>query len=74
MLQSHEMFIRDQAKDKPGLKSIDYNHKPTTWGDLGIDPNDPFAARKWNQTVVKEMQGFDSDKALKAEARRQGIT
>lgn len=83
MGQDHEYFIRDQKRkeekgDDPlpgrsglGVRPVD---KPTTWGDLGIDPaNDPYWVRKYQEEVTCKIQGMDVDGALVKEAERKGI-
>lgn len=75
-MQEHEWFIRDQKRKDGGdaaLKDVDGDHKPTTWTDLGIDPNDPHWPEHYSQKVVKEMQGMDVDASLAKAAQRKGI-
>ena len=80
LLQDHEWYIRDLRKDKTGntagrvSMAINTEHPPTTWEDLGIDPADPLAARKWTQVVSKDLMGLNLDKIMAEEAQKQRIS
>lgn len=79
LLQDHEWWVRDQNRDKSGNTAgrvplaINTDHPPTTWEDLGIDPSDPLAARKWTKVVSKDLMGLDLDRIMAEEAQRQRI-
>lgn len=49
------------------------NSAPTTWEDIGLDPNDPELPEKWTKAVIYGIQGYNPEKAMVDEARRRGI-
>lgn len=75
LLQDHWYYIRDAfkegSKNTVGRVPLALNHAPTTFADLGLDPNDPDIALHWTRRVTKGMQGLDKDKALAEAFERQ---
>lgn len=77
LLQDHHWFIRDTFRDSSGSANtagrvpLALNHAPTTFEDLGLDPNHPDVAIHWTQKVTKGMQGLNTEKALAEEYQRQ---